>query len=196
MLGSDTVINNDSMQISVQVNANPQPNLGNDTAFCVGDVLTLDAGAGFNSYTWSSGGSGQTEDVTTVGIYSVTVTDIAGCAGADTINVSSNPVPVFSIGNDTSMCSTDSIVLDAGTWTSYIWNDSSTNQTLTIDSSSIADSCLWTLEMYDSFGDSWNGANIDIHIKPYFPAKSFVIELHGRKGEDEVVDWDSKYKQE
>jgi len=38
--------------------------------------------------------------------------------------------------------------------------------------------------------------NIDIHIKPFFPAKSFVIELHGRKGEDEVVDWDSKYKQE
>lgn len=38
--------------------------------------------------------------------------------------------------------------------------------------------------------------NIDIHIKPYFPAKSFVIELHGRKGEDEVVDWDSKYRQE
>jgi hypothetical protein len=38
--------------------------------------------------------------------------------------------------------------------------------------------------------------NIDIHIKPYFPAKSFVIELHGRKGEDEVVDWESKYKQE
>lgn len=38
--------------------------------------------------------------------------------------------------------------------------------------------------------------NIDIHIKPYFPAKSFVIELHGRKGEDEVVDWDSKYKQQ
>jgi hypothetical protein len=38
--------------------------------------------------------------------------------------------------------------------------------------------------------------NIDIHIKPYFPAKSFVIELHGRKGEDEVVDWESKYRQE
>jgi hypothetical protein len=37
--------------------------------------------------------------------------------------------------------------------------------------------------------------NIDIHIKPFFPAKSFVIELHGRKGEDEVVDWESKYKQ-
>jgi hypothetical protein len=38
--------------------------------------------------------------------------------------------------------------------------------------------------------------NIDIHLKPYFPAKSFVIELHGRKGEDEIVDWDSKYTQE
>lgn len=37
---------------------------------------------------------------------------------------------------------------------------------------------------------------IDIHIKPYFPAKSFVIQLHGRKGEDEIPDWDSEYNQE
>jgi hypothetical protein len=36
---------------------------------------------------------------------------------------------------------------------------------------------------------------LDIHVKPYFPAKSFVIQLHGRKGEDELPDWEAEYNQ-
>lgn len=38
---------------------------------------------------------------------------------------------------------------------------------------------------------------LDIHITPYFPAKSFVIQLEGRKGEEpEEANWESQYKQE
>ncbi|KGN75089.1 hypothetical protein HQ47_04070 [Porphyromonas macacae] len=36
---------------------------------------------------------------------------------------------------------------------------------------------------------------LDIHITPYFPAKSFVIKLDGTKGEDETS-WNSEYAQE
>lgn len=36
---------------------------------------------------------------------------------------------------------------------------------------------------------------LDIHITPYFPAKSFVIKLDGTKGEDEAS-WNSEYAQE
>ncbi|MNG37962.1 hypothetical protein D3C84_1254820 [compost metagenome] len=37
---------------------------------------------------------------------------------------------------------------------------------------------------------------LDIHITPYFPAKSFVIQLDGHKGDgpEEAV-WHSDYKQ-
>lgn len=35
---------------------------------------------------------------------------------------------------------------------------------------------------------------IDIHITPYFPAKSFVVKLDGQKG-DEGATWNSEYKQ-
>jgi len=35
---------------------------------------------------------------------------------------------------------------------------------------------------------------IDIHITPYFPAKSFVVKLDGQKG-DEGASWNSEYKQ-
>jgi hypothetical protein len=36
---------------------------------------------------------------------------------------------------------------------------------------------------------------LDIHITPYFPAKSFVVKLDGRKGDDENAVWNSEYKQ-
>ncbi|MBO7442502.1 MAG: DUF5458 family protein [Paludibacteraceae bacterium] len=35
---------------------------------------------------------------------------------------------------------------------------------------------------------------LDIHITPYFPAKSFVIKLDGTKGDDEA-NWNSEYSQ-
>lgn len=38
---------------------------------------------------------------------------------------------------------------------------------------------------------------LDIHITPYFPAKSFVIQLAGHKGDNpEETVWESEYKQE
>ncbi|PST83466.1 type VI secretion system contractile sheath protein TssC [Pedobacter yulinensis] len=38
--------------------------------------------------------------------------------------------------------------------------------------------------------------HLDIHITPYFPAKSFVVKLDGHKGEDESTTWASEYKQQ
>ncbi len=35
--------------------------------------------------------------------------------------------------------------------------------------------------------------HLDIHITPYFPAKSFVVKLDGYKGEDEHTTWATEY---
>lgn len=38
---------------------------------------------------------------------------------------------------------------------------------------------------------------LDIHLKPYFPAKTFLIKLEGQKGDDaDKTEWSSKYEQE
>lgn len=38
---------------------------------------------------------------------------------------------------------------------------------------------------------------LDIHLKPYFPAKTFMIKLEGQKGDDaDKTDWSSKYEQD
>ncbi|MFT3936531.1 MAG: DUF5458 family protein [Chitinophagaceae bacterium] len=36
---------------------------------------------------------------------------------------------------------------------------------------------------------------LDIHITPYFPAKSFVIKLDGHKGDDASAEWNTEYQQ-
>lgn len=36
---------------------------------------------------------------------------------------------------------------------------------------------------------------LDIHMKPYFPAKNFMIKMDGQKGDD-GTDWDSEYEQQ
>ena len=38
--------------------------------------------------------------------------------------------------------------------------------------------------------------HLDIHLKPYFPAKNFLIKLEGQKGDDGSNDWNSEYEQE
>jgi hypothetical protein len=76
----------------------PQPDLGPDTAFCDGQSVQLDAGAGFAAWMWNDGSTGQSWVASQTGTYSVEVTDGWGCVGRDTVMVTSNPLPVPSFG--------------------------------------------------------------------------------------------------
>ncbi len=110
--------------------------LGNDTSFCYGDTITLDPGAGYNSYAWSNFTGNQTISVSYAGTYAVTVADIHNCYISDTIVVSSNPLPNPSLGNNLEYCqgSTLSQVLDltSTAYTSYLWMDGTTTPYNTI----------------------------------------------------------------
>jgi hypothetical protein len=67
----------------------PNINLGNDTSILLGSSITIDAGAGFVNYVWSTGETTQTITQSPVlpTCYNVTVLDNNGCANADTICV-------------------------------------------------------------------------------------------------------------
>ncbi|MGL5888507.1 MAG: GEVED domain-containing protein, partial [Bacteroidia bacterium] len=147
VVGTDANGCTDADSVQITVNALPVVALGADTAQCGGSV-TLDAGNPGATYLWSTSGPGQTETVTASGIYSVLVTDSNSCSSSDTITVTINALPVVALGADTVNCNGASITLDAGnTGSSYLWNDSTSAQTLTA-----AASGLYSVMVTDSNG--------------------------------------------
>ena len=96
-------------------------NLGNDTAICLGNTLTLDAGNSGASYAWSTGATSQTIVAAFPGKYWVDVT-LGGCAGTDTIKISPKFPLAVNFGIDSSLANclpaavqfTDSTVVSCG----------------------------------------------------------------------------------
>jgi gliding motility-associated-like protein len=80
----------------------PQVTLGNDTTVCAGLALTLDAGAGFVKYTWSTGDTNRTDVVDKPGKYWVKAINRWGCDASDTIRIFQLPPDSGKV--DTSVC--------------------------------------------------------------------------------------------
>ncbi len=116
---------------SVQVTVTPvSVNIGNDTAICNGDVIVLNAGTAA-SYLWSTGETTASINVSTPGIYSVTITN-GTCSAADSIIVSQLTTSV-NLGNDIVTCESSSVFLDAGTTgTLYYWSTGEISRTIEV----------------------------------------------------------------
>jgi hypothetical protein len=95
---------------------------------CEGNLLHLDAGAGFTSYNWANGlGRERTFDIDLGGKYPLELIAANGCIIYDTVGVMDIPQPVVNLGNDTTIADTSHIVLSAGgNFAGYLWNNSST----------------------------------------------------------------------
>ncbi|TND10553.1 MAG: hypothetical protein FD123_195 [Bacteroidetes bacterium] len=139
----------------------PVVNLGADIVQC-GGTVTLDAQNSGSGYIWSTGGNGQTEIVTTSGTVSVSVIDGFGCSSSDTISVTINSNPVVAFPGDVTQCG-GTVILDAqNSGASYLWNDSTTAQTLTVTSSG-----TYYVTVTDSNGCSGSDtANVTINTVP------------------------------
>lgn len=104
-------LNTDTIKINLGVF--PIVTLGSDTAFCAGKTVTLYAGNPGSSYLWNTGATTSTLSVSTIGTYSVVVTNSTSCKSSDVINITSKPNPTVSLvfAGQTRFCPTESIRL-------------------------------------------------------------------------------------
>ena len=135
---------------TVNVGASPPavPVITQNSYTCNGQI-TLNAGGGFTSYSWSNGGgNAQTATFTTSGTYSVTVTNAAGCTGTGSFNLNIPPPPVVNITGNLDICTGESTTLSATTgFSAYAWNVGGNTANLTVSSAG-----TYTVTVTDNFG--------------------------------------------
>lgn len=113
------------------------PGLTGDNVICTGETITLSANPVYTTFIWSpntGAGNTPTVNVTAPGIYSVTVSDAAGCTGEESITITSGDITV-TIAGPTQICANVQATLDAGPgYSSYTWGGGLGNgQTITVE---------------------------------------------------------------
>ena len=120
----------DSIEILLQ--NTPSVNLGNDSTLCNGLSLVLNASFPGVSYQWQNNSTAPTLTINQSGVYWVNVSNQCGI-DSDTFNLTIQNPPIINFTNDTTFCLGESIILNANTPNaSYLWQDNSTNSTLTV----------------------------------------------------------------
>jgi hypothetical protein len=104
------------------------------TSFCQGGSVELEASSA--NAVWSNGQQGQTINVTTAGDYFASVSDANGCSSqSNTITVTTFPgsiIPTITSPNGTVFCFGTVTELISSEATGNVWNDGSTDNSLTI----------------------------------------------------------------
>lgn len=123
----------------------PVIDAGNDTSFCTGGSVELNASitASDNDIIWTTsngnmvnGSQSSSPLVNEPGTYTITVTTTeANCSASDDIVVTENTTPVIDLDSPIFLCPDSTVVLDAGAgWQNILWNTSATSQTITVNS--------------------------------------------------------------
>lgn len=116
---------------TIEVTMKPAPyvSLGPDRGLCPGQSITLSAAYGASTYRWQDGSVDPVYTVTSAGTYSV-ILNLDGCERGDTVQVTDVPAPVFDLGNDTTVCANENLLLEASVpGAVFRWQDQSGGMT-------------------------------------------------------------------
>ena len=126
----------DNDVINVTFHPSPIVDLGSTIQLCEGETVVLDAENAGATYLWNTGATTQTISVNTAATYSVVVTTAFGCDASDAVVVNVVANPIVDLGDDFTVCSDATIVLDANNpGAAYNWNTGATTQTIAVTES-------------------------------------------------------------
>jgi gliding motility-associated-like protein len=107
--------------------------IGNLVEICEDDSFTFVPNSIFALYKWSTGETTPQIITGTAGTYWLDITDANGCKGRDSATLVVNPKLVVNIGNDTTICPEQTLVLDAGfDGSRYSWSTGEIGQSIQI----------------------------------------------------------------
>ncbi len=101
-------------------------------SICQGSSIKIGSASPTGNYVWNNGANTDSIVVSMSGIYWVE-TSRHGCVNRDSFNVAFANTLNLDLGPDKTVCFPASVTLDAGNpGASFLWNDGSTNQTITV----------------------------------------------------------------
>ena len=197
-LGCDSIV-------ATNLIVNPKKLLTLNPIICIGEVFKV----GIHTYNLT-------------GIYSESLSTYLGCDSIITTNLIVAPIPKVNLGNDTTLCSGYSLILDAtNLYSTYQWQDNSTNPNYTvhntgtywvkviIDSNCFAndtiniryEDCVTPFGCIpNAFTPNGDGLNDVFKIETFAEFSEFYLYIYNRWGEllfvghDKNKGWDGSYK--
>jgi len=108
--------------------------IGNDTDFCAGGSVTLQAPAGFNGYQWQDGSTGTEFTATQKGTYTLAALNDNGCYSKSSMQVTEvYSLPPLNLGKDGRLCVNNTILHAGKGQVSYVWQDGSADSMFTVN---------------------------------------------------------------
>ena len=123
----------DTIQV-LNLYALPLVDLGDDGVLCTGSNRVLNAGTGYNLYSWSNGSATSTISINDTGKYWVQVEDQQGCKASDTVQIYSLvPLPNAFLQHEMEICSYGSLRINPlADFNQYKWSTGSSSPAITI----------------------------------------------------------------
>jgi gliding motility-associated-like protein len=192
-------------------------NLGNDTMLCQGQTINLNGGLA-TSYLWSNGSTNTSISVSTSGTYWVQATN-GQCSATDSIVISINQYPATNLGNDTALCQGQTVALNGGAATSYLWSNGSTAASISVSTSGtywvqssngqcdnsdtlsvLISNCEIEIELPNVFTPNNDGVNDNFIPSKYKGISKANLIIYNRWGEklfytdNLILGWNGSYK--
>jgi gliding motility-associated-like protein len=187
----------------------PSPTVVMLAATSLPDTCSSGKGAAFASasggtppfdFLWSNGATSDMTGSLDAGSYSVTVTDSMGCEAQQNITIAETGSFEISLGADRTICGNAGFTLQVGAYSSYLWQDASTNATyqvtqpgayyVTVENSSgcvaadtvtVTENCLDDVILPNAFTPNDDGRN-DLFVASGSDITSWFLEVRGRWG--------------